>query len=343
MRLNLHQKIVLGAILPTALVLGLLGLLTLLHLYESERRVQRVEVQMETARRAGELSLALRLAAAEAERSADLLGLQDELPEAALRPWLDRLLARPGILHGLGLRYADGRAVYRSRPPAPSGADAESPGSEWFSEIEAQAKPRWTAPDLLAGPSPSWALAYLVPFYRDARFAGAVRAELRLDLLPRLLAVGESAPAGDWLLLDPGGRILYASQASRLGRPYTEVAPAGSEAAALIATQLHRADASQRDLSWPGLGTAFVGTALVEPTGWRLFYARSQREVAHRTQPRQALLAGLLLLAVLVASAALYRVARRWRCSRSARDSPRWASATGATTNWAASCRASDA
>ncbi|WP_158608486.1 ATP-binding protein [Stagnimonas aquatica] len=313
MRLNLHQKIVLGAILPTALVLGLLGLLTLLHFYQSEQRVQRAEVRMETARRADQLSLALRLAAADAERSADLLALRDELPEAELRSWLDRLLARPGVLYGLGLRYADGRAVYRSRAQTPSSTvTAGAADPDWFSEVKAGGKPQWTAPDLLPGPAPSWVLAYLVPFYRDGQFAGALRAELRLDLLPRLLAADVSTAASDWLLLDTAGRILYAREASRLGRPYTDFAPAGSAAAALIAGQLHEAAASQRDLSWPGLDAAFVGTAIVEATGWRLFHARSQREVAQLARPGQALLAGLLLLAVLVASAILYRVARRY-------------------------------
>ena len=303
MRLNLHQKIVLGAILPTALVLGLLGLLTLLHFYQSEQRVQRAEVRMETARRADQLSLALRLAAADAERSADLFALRDELPEAELRSWLDRLLARPGVLYGLGLRYADGRALYRSRAQTPSATGAAGAADpDWFREVKAGGKPQWTAPDLLPGPAPSWVLAYLVPFYRDGQFAGALRAELRLDLLPRLLAADVSTAASDWLLLDTAGRVLYAREASRLGRPYTDFAPAGSAAAALIAGQLHEAAASQRDLSWPGLDAAFVGTAVVEATGWRLFHARSQREVAQLARPGQALLAGLLLLAVLVGS-----------------------------------------
>lgn len=312
MRLNLHQKIVLGAILPTALVLGMLGLVTLLHLYENERRVQRVEVQSQAARGADQLSLALRLAAADTERTADLLDLPGAPSEALLAPWLDALLSRPGILHGLAVRYADGREIRRGKSGSLSETGLAGAEPEWFAQVATQARPQWTAPDLLSGPSPIWALAYVVPFYRDSAFAGAVRAELRLDRLPHLLALGNAVGADDWVLLDRAGRILHARQPSRLGRPYTDFAPAGSAAAKLIAERLQQSMAGEQDLSWPGLGAAFVGTAVVAPTGWRLFYARSQREVASRAEPRQALLAGLLVLAVLIASAILYRVARRY-------------------------------
>ncbi|TAJ50873.1 MAG: response regulator [Nevskiaceae bacterium] len=314
MRLNLHQKIVLGAILPSALVLALLGLATLLNLFDSERRIERSEVRLEAARRAGELSLALRLAAADAERTASLAGQAGEWLEAEQAQWLDSLLKPPGALQGLGLRYAsDGRSLYRRRDGAAAvGIAGDAIKPEWFELVAAAGKPLWTPPYLAQGGAPTWMLAYAVPFYRDGVFAGAVRAELRLDLLPRLLSGAKTDETSDWLLIDQDGRILYTRRPGWLGRPYTDFAPAGSGAAKLIAEQLRLATPGEVDARWPGLGFAFVGTGLVEPTGWRLLHARSQSEVASRTRSRQLFFAGLLLLAVAAASAALYRVARRY-------------------------------
>jgi signal transduction histidine kinase/HAMP domain-containing protein/ActR/RegA family two-component response regulator len=217
-------------------------------------------------------------------------------------------------LQGLGLRYAaDGHGLYRRRQGGTAVGAPEPASAEWFELVAAAGRPLWTPP-YLAAPlgTPVWMLAYAVPFYRGGVFAGAVRAELRLDQLPQLLSQPAPAAGGDWLLLDAAGRILYTRQPSRLGRPYTDFAPAGSASAGLIAEQLNLASAAETDASWPGLGAAFVGAAPVAPTGWYLFHARSQREVANRTRARQALLAGLVLLAVLAASAALYRVARRY-------------------------------
>jgi len=312
MRLNLHQKIVLGAILPSALVLGLFGLIGLHGLQQSEREGARRAAELQAHRLAMDLGAELQQASVQAERTAQLASLGLALSEADYRRWLQGLLDSDGDLAGVGLRFEPGAgpSLYVSRVPGehPHAVAAEA-DPEWF-RLARQDQPAWTPPDLRAD-AEHWVLGHSVPVFRGREFLGAALVDLRLDQLPAL--VGAATEAGsDWLLLDGAGRILRSSQPHWLSRPYTEFAPAGSPRAAFIADLLRQPRANAADLDWPALGRALVGSAVVEPTGWIVLYGRVDAQLTPRLATWGWRTLALVLFAALATLAAWYRLVRHY-------------------------------
>ncbi|MDP3858119.1 MAG: ATP-binding protein [Stagnimonas sp.] len=315
MRLNLHQKIVLGAILPAALVLGLFALIGLSGLKYNERQSEQSAAGLETHRLAIDLGARLQLAADAARRTAQLAGLQTGLTEPQLRRWLRGVLDGNPELAGAGLRYqaASGSDLYLSQADPGVGAASAPPlqgaAPEWF-RLAQQQGAVWTPPYYRES-AEAWMVSYTVPFLVEGRFGGAAVVDLRLDALQALVS-GGGAAGDDWLVLDGAGRILYSRQGARLGRPYTDFAPVGTERARLLSGLLRQPRATATEMDWPGLGPAFVSSARIEPTGWLLLFGRASAGLEPRLAIWRWRTLALVLLTALTVLAVWYRLVRRY-------------------------------
>ena len=307
MRLNLHQKILLGAILPSAVLLALFCLLSLVGLREEDDLARRETIRLEAERLAVTLGASLRQAELQAERVAQLAVLP--LPAPLLPEQLQALLNSAPELAGLAIRYAD---------PARTGLqftrdDRAMPDPDWF-RLAAEGTARW-APPVPDTEAVGWWLSYVVPIRDEGRFVGAARVDLNLDSLPALAGpiVGEAAGRnGDQLLMDGAGRLLLAPPPALPGRPYTDFAPAGSERAVFLAERLRQSGSASAELDWPPLGRAYVGAARVEPGGWLLLQARPGSGLLPTLGVGYWLPAALLGIAMLLMLAVWYRLTRRY-------------------------------
>ena len=305
MRLNLHQKILLGAILPSAVVLTLFCLLSLLGLRQEDDHARRETIRLEAERLAVTLGASLRQAEREAAWVAQLGRLP--LPPERLAASLRSLLADAGGIAAAGLRYAD-----PARPEvrvARNGGAPPDGDTGWFHRAAGGAA--WTPP-VPAGDGRGWLTSYVLPFPPGDGPVGAARIDLRLDSLPALAVSAASSDATHLLLIDASGRVLHGPRSALAGRPYTDFAPAGSARAAFIAERLRQSGSAGVVLDWPPLGRSYVGAARVVPGDWLLLQARPASQLLPALGAGHWLLAGLLVLAMLLLVAFWYRLVRRY-------------------------------
>ena len=302
MRLNLHQKILLGAILPSAVVLAAFCLLSLGGLRQEDELARREAIRLEAERLAEVLGASLRRAELQGEQGARLAGLP--LAPPLLSDSLQALLVDAPELAGIGIRYTDAtrKDLHFAREGGVATAD------DWF-RLAADGRARWTPPVPTAD-GRSWQLSYVAPFREQERPAGAARVDLRLDTLPALAGAG--GDTGTLLLIDAAGRLLHAPRPGLAGRPYTDFAPVGSARARFLAERLRQSQSAGETLDWPELGRAYVGAARVAPAGWLLLQSRPATQILPALGIRHWLPVGLLGIAMLLMVAIWYRLAWRY-------------------------------
>ena len=280
MRLNLQKKLALGLLLPTCLLLLLFVALCLYAVNQARDDGGRLASQMEARRLATELTATLQAAAQNATNLAAVLKTRPDLSDADFKVLLEEQLRQTPSQFGAGIRQPSipekqsARALYVSgHHDLLTSAQADLTHAvppEWLQQARASGQAGWTAPYFDQQQGNTWMVSYAVPVLRDGRFEGATVADVAISTIAKVW--GDRAPSNNWLLIDQGGRIIYAAESRLYARPYTDWAPADSERARFIAAALSRSDEQTRRILWPDEQIRLSSSAPIPFMGWVLVY-----------------------------------------------------------------------
>ena len=292
--LSLFQRVVMGAVLPAALIIStFVGYLVWRQYWiTSEHREHEVAVLADE--QAFSLGLLLQQAASPVDRTAQLAVLRPDLPTQDYWDWFRGLLDDNAALYGTGVTFwpanyggqrkdlyvlrgtqgnfiKDGYA-YQDESFTYDGADGTH---EWFTLPQTLGRPMWSEPYYDDGSGFAWMVTYSRPYYRkrDQAFDGVAFSDLRLDTLGQQIhAAASFGEKALYALVTPNGAIVTHSDPSLSGKPVKDWG-AGTDLLTLLSTAVIQHEGLRKISGWPGQGPVWLTRRSVPGVPWVLVTA----------------------------------------------------------------------